>query len=316
MVKEIERIIIVTESDDKSSEKVIDWLNHYETSYLRNNVDSGFQKFSILLSNEKTSTSFSDTFFWNRRGYLPIIPFELKKSEWINYLSKEQIPVLFSLEKINQENYLGSYKNEACNNKILNLQVATSVGLEIPKTIVTNNKKDLVNFCESNKRYITKSIFQSPNLKRKNEYLYGNGTIELNLTKTAEVFSPSLVQEYIEKEIEIRIFFIEDNFFSMAIFSQGDQKTKIDFRNYNIDNPNRNVPYNLPKQVLNKLKKFAQLINCNTGSIDLILTPAKKYVFLEINPMGQFDWLSQDCNYYIEKKIAEILLKKNNGKRN
>jgi hypothetical protein len=48
----------------------------------------------------------------------------------------------------------------------------------------------------------------------------------------------------------------------------------------------------------------------NTGSIDLILTPNGEYFFLEINPMGQYDWLSKNCNYYIEKDIAEMLINK------
>ena len=47
----------------------------------------------------------------------------------------------------------------------------------------------------------------------------------------------------------------------------------------------------------------------NTGSIDLIYSLSNEYVFLEVNPQGQFDWLSKNCNYYIEKDIAELLKK-------
>lgn len=46
----------------------------------------------------------------------------------------------------------------------------------------------------------------------------------------------------------------------------------------------------------------------NTGSIDIVVTKDKRYVFLEINHVGQFGWLSENCNYYIEKHIAQELI--------
>jgi D-alanine-D-alanine ligase-like ATP-grasp enzyme len=50
------------------------------------------------------------------------------------------------------------------------------------------------------------------------------------------------------------------------------------------------------------------------GSIDMIYTTDNKYVFLEVNPSGQFLGYSDTCNYCIEKKIAEFLIKKQNEK--
>jgi D-alanine-D-alanine ligase-like ATP-grasp enzyme len=90
----------------------------------------------------------------------------------------------------------------------------------------------------------------------------------------------------------------------MAIFSQNDPKTQIDFRNYNNENPNRNIPFKLPKKIEKKLKKIIKIKQLDSCSIDLIVTPENEFVFLEINPQGQFEWISYYCNYHIEKKIA------------
>ena len=38
----------------------------------------------------------------------------------------------------------------------------------------------------------------------------------------------------------------------------------------------------------------------------MIVTPTNEYVFLEVNPVGQFNFVSELCNYYIEKNIAEF----------
>jgi glutathione synthase/RimK-type ligase-like ATP-grasp enzyme len=90
----------------------------------------------------------------------------------------------------------------------------------------------------------------------------------------------------------------------MAIFSQKNKKTKIDFRNYDDELPNRNVPYQLPKSVEGKLIQMLDFLDYTTGSIDLIKTKSGDYVFLEINPVGQFGMVSYPCNYYLEEKIA------------
>jgi hypothetical protein len=44
------------------------------------------------------------------------------------------------------------------------------------------------------------------------------------------------------------------------------------------------------------------------GSIDLIFNENGFY-FLENNPQGQYEWLSENCNYYVDRYIAEQLIK-------
>ena len=39
----------------------------------------------------------------------------------------------------------------------------------------------------------------------------------------------------------------------------------------------------------------------------MALTLDDKYIFFEINPIGQFEQVSFPSNYYLHKKIAEIL---------
>ena len=60
----------------------------------------------------------------------------------------------------------------------------------------------------------------------------------------------------------------------------------------------------LLEELKDKLTEFMEVSNLDTGSIDLIVTPNNEYIFLEVNPVGQFEWLSTNCNYYIEKHIA------------
>ena len=109
------------------------------------------------------------------------------------------------------------------------------------------------------------------------------------------------------KEIELRIFYLHGEFYSSAIFSQRDPQTRIDFRHYNNEKPNKVIPYKLPVEQEKKLQSLMQISGLNSGSIDMVLTDKGEYVFLEINPIGQFEQVSIPCNYNIFKKIAEIL---------
>ena len=114
-------------------------------------------------------------------------------------------------------------------------------------------------------------------------------------------------QEYVEKRFEIRVFYLYGCFYSMAIFSQGNEKTRVDYRNYDYERPNRNVPINLPLTMEKKITSFMGEMKLNSGSLDFIYGIDREFYFLEVNPIGQFDWLSKECNYYLDKQIAKEL---------
>lgn len=43
------------------------------------------------------------------------------------------------------------------------------------------------------------------------------------------------------------------------------------------------------------------------GAIDMIVTPQGKYIFLEVNPSGQYGWIEALTKMPISKAIAETL---------
>jgi len=44
------------------------------------------------------------------------------------------------------------------------------------------------------------------------------------------------------------------------------------------------------------------------GAIDMILTPDGRYVFLEINPSGQYAWIEMQTGLPISAAICDLLL--------
>ncbi|MGH9762966.1 MAG: hypothetical protein ACREAC_19250, partial [Blastocatellia bacterium] len=69
----------------------------------------------------------------------------------------------------------------------------------------------------------------------------------------------------------------------------------------------RTVPYRLSCDLESRLAALMKAVNLDTGSIDMVRTVDGRFVFLEVNPVGQFGMVSQPCNYYLERKLAKAL---------
>ena len=68
------------------------------------------------------------------------------------------------------------------------------------------------------------------------------------------------------------------------------------------------VPHELPANVAEKLYALMDALGLVFGSVDMIVTPEGKYVFLEINPNGQFDWVAKRAGLPIYEALADLLI--------
>jgi len=313
-------LLIQSSETDNTTSYVIQWLMYYGVKFQRVNgemsifscdfrLESG-KDIEITLSNTKgESIELSQvSTFWYRRGDWHIGRPKLDNfaGQTFGVLNQEWRILRETIEYyLESRPHLGSIKSEKYHNKIKSLTIANSIGILIPETIITGNKESMINRIRETS-YITKAIWNMFNIEDKGRHrtVGTNRVREENIECLQPKFYPTLIQKEIFKAFELRIFFLGQQFYSMAIFSQSDQQTELDFRNYNKEKPNRNVPFNLPLEIRLKLLKFIKKMNLDTGSIDMVVTQKGEFVFLEVNPLGQFGWVSDNCNYYLEEKIA------------
>jgi len=322
-------IIIFSQELDISTCDVIDWLDFYNVDFIRINVDDEAQvKIRIFITEEKSRIAFdykgtlfdlgTVSSYWYRRGGVlrltkPIILHKILKSKKVLkevqkdlWQEAKAITDFISQYLKNNVPHIGE-RESSFPNKLTMLQAASNVGLKIPKTLITNSKKDIEEFKLNTGSIITKGVQESLHFSSE-DCFYSVYTEEIQyVTDLPEYFHPSLFQQKIEKKFEIRTFYIQGDFYSMAIFSQNDPQTKIDFRKYNEKKPNRNVPFKLPHEIASKLTLFMKKMDMSSGSIDLVYTISGQFVFLEVNPIGQFAMTSEPCNYYLERIIANKL---------
>lgn len=327
-------ICIFSNPEDYTTTEIIRWLHHLgRREVIRVNCNDDFRSFPMHISISDDRFTFEwegRTIYlddieivWYRKGsnwlcdqfyevniedhqrlshYLnyKLKNEEAKLAEYLHYLIEHTVPVLGSSQKSDL-------------NKLLVLQAAKEAGLTVPSFHISNDKQQLEKIISDQKEYITKPLSDGLYLFDKVEtntgyFSYTEKTGKEEIASLPEQFSPSLLQEKIEKKFELRIFFLNDTCYAMAIFSQTDKQTQVDYRKYNDEKPNRYVPYLLPIEIEDKLKLLFQNIGLNTGSVDMMVDQEGNYYFLEINPVGQFSMVSIPCNYFLEKKTALYLI--------
>ena len=304
-----------------STEKVIDWLKYYKANFVRVNATDFYESLSYTGGKfDMLPQDINVCWFrrWMDEDYLSnkIITGDMDKGNMLElnmHLSLEAKVLNNHLwSSLKNKQWLTDPNREFGGNKLFYLKEAKKHGLDVPDTLITHCKERLIAFKEKHRRVISKSIGE-PVFFFDNDKGLSLKTIEVTDQLLAEVpdrFFPSLFQELIEKEFEIRSFFLDGKFYSMAIFSQLDEQTAIDFRNYNKTRPNRYVPYKLPEDIESKLLNFLRKAQISTGSLDIIKASDGRYVFLEINLVGQFGMTSMPCNYALDKAIANYLMKR------
>ena len=205
-----------------------------------------------------------------------------------------------------------SHPHRASLNKLNTLSRAAQAGFAVPATLVTTEREALRRFCAAHGEVITKPAGEVEMFLdgERSHFLF---TTILDLAAVDALparFAPSLFQEKVDKNYELRIFYLAGECHAMAIFSQADPQTRTDFRRYNRERPNRTVPYSLSPSTKERIDRLMSDLELETGSLDLLQTPDGREVFLEINPVGQFGMVSKPCNYGLEKKVAQLLMRK------
>ena len=320
-------VLIISEELDPSTCRVMDWLHFKGFQVKRINGKTFFsneyiqtitgesQEARFIYKNDTTFDAQKVTSIWYRRDELPklldryseVLKLEINSVKIDKYLNLEIASAKQALfAGINQSiKKLGHYIYNK-RQKIEMLLMAKKNNLQIPDTIITTSKKELIKFKKERSIIISKSIDNYINIEiNGDKYSFFTEVISQDLIeKLPDIFFPTLFQQKIEKVFDIRIFFIEGNFYSMAIFSEAKSKN-IDFRK-NI--ARRHVPFDLPKDIQKKINGLMNNLALNTGSIDLILDENDNFIFLEVNPVGQYDMVGTSCNYYLDKVIAEFLI--------
>ena len=198
--------------------------------------------------------------------------------------------------------------------KELQLKLATKIGLEIPDSLITNDERIARQFFDNttaNQHEVVTKMQSSFALTEsgKEEVVFTNTLKEEDLDTLEDlVHCPMQFQTKIEKAVELRVTIVGTKIFCHQLDSQAHAEAAVDWRRQGEQLVDDWTPYDLPVEIQEKMLKMMDLLQINYGAADIIVTPDGRYVFLEINPAGEFFWLDRQENHAISEEIAKVLL--------
>ena len=219
---------------------------------------------------------------------------QLYDEQWMAFVRN----LLIFEEVVWVNNPAATYKAE---NKILQLKYAKQLGFNIPYTLVTNKNVKL-----EDERYVIKSLDTAFfNIEEKEGFVYSNILRKDEIENANIKLAPITIQELINPKTDIRVTVVGMKVFATAITSKG-KGVDIDWRIVKDNVDFRTV--SLPVDIKNKCIQLVKSLELKFGAIDLLKTQDGGYVFLEINPTGEWAWLVHTTGQLIPQALVDILV--------
>lgn len=190
--------------------------------------------------------------------------------------------------------------------KPLQLQLAAECGLRVPRTLITNDAVHVREFADQLSGSMIYKPLSAPSVRADGELqlIYatqvdGSALREDDIGLTAHLF-----QECIPKEYDVRLTVVGDRFFAVAIHASSDQ-AYVDWRSHY--DALKYEAIETPEDVRYSIKALLERFGLTFGAFDFTVTPDGEWVFLELNPNGQWAWIEDHTGLPITAAVADLL---------
>jgi glutathione synthase/RimK-type ligase-like ATP-grasp enzyme len=193
--------------------------------------------------------------------------------------------------------------------KIAQLGWAQKAGFQVPETIVTNDPAQARHFYEEHRGKVVYKTLCMPFIQHSPELVGALYTTPIGPEQAREFDRVSVLpcqfQEYLEKRLEIRATVIGDSVYSASIDASGTELGRHDWRRYEPGTVYSR--HTLPGDIEEACLRLVRMLDLQFGAIDLVLKPDGTYVFLEINPNGQWAFVEQVTGLPLAEAIVQLL---------
>lgn len=187
------------------------------------------------------------------------------------------------------------------------LALAARCGLQVPRTMVTNDAAAVRRFAGSVEHGMVIKALASNILYEDGQRKVGH-THKLTDDDLAELDGVELTahqfQEWIPKSHEVRLIVVGEELFAVGIHTT-DPAALIDWRaDYDA------LTYStsdVPAGVASGVRAFMTASGLNFSALDFVVTPDGRWVFLESNAGGQYGWLTSTLGTAVSDAIAGLL---------
>lgn len=301
-------ILIITHKNDFTADYVINIFNQKGIAYFRLNCEEILnEEWSFRDGNDFVFSVHGKSKFhsvWFRRTKLPQ-NLSLSKGEDL-YILNETDSLLKNIFSTIDSNWVSDpYSVFKAENKLYQLKMAKRLGFIIPETLVTNSRDELLDFYQAQGEIVIKPLSQTRIVGKDGvQFLFTNKVTSQNMETLKHYdISPCIFQKLISKKRELRITVVGDKVFAAGVDSQISEETKVDWRR-------KQLPF-FPMEISDDLKDMCvglvRSLGLQFAAIDMVEKKDGTYVFLEINPNGQWVWIEQQTGLEISEALIEKL---------
>lgn len=193
-------------------------------------------------------------------------------------------------------------------NKLLQLTAAQAAGLAVPQTLFSNHAEDAIRFYDDHNGDVVVKLHGalSKTMDGRGDFFPTTRLRKEDVPMLESLSAcPMILQEYIPKDRELRIVYVDGEFFTGSLRAPD----TTDWRTASTT-VIQWEPFVLPPTQEEKISRLMQLLGLPFGAIDMIVQPDGQYVFLEVNPQGEWGMLQKYLGFPIAETIAEKLVQK------
>ena len=189
--------------------------------------------------------------------------------------------------------------------KALQLAEASKAGLKIPHTLISNDVAQATTFVDAlgDTECAIKPLMAVGVTDEQGFRLPLTTTLPRGHSLESVALAPTMLQPYVDKAFELRCVVIGEKIFCAKMDSQANEDSRIDWRG---GDPEHEI-FALPEQVEASLRRLMDSFGLNFASLDMIVTPEGEFVFLELNPNGQWLWLELELGLPLVASMADLL---------
>ena len=195
--------------------------------------------------------------------------------------------------------------------KALQLAEASKAGLKIPHTLISNDVAQATTFVDAlgDTECAIKPLMALGVTDEQGFRLPLTTTLPRGHSLESVALAPTMFQPYVDKAFELRCVVIGERIFCAKMDSQANENSRLDWRG---GNPEHEI-FALPEQVQASLRRLMDSFGLNFASVDMIVTPEGEFVFLELNPNGQWLWLELELRLPLVASMADLLTSNHPG---
>lgn len=185
------------------------------------------------------------------------------------------------------------------------LAAASRAGLRIPKTLITNDPTAAKSFVCGLPKAVYKKLSGGPGSENGNGVAIYTTTVDPGehdwdvVRRTAHMF-----QEWVPKAFDVRLTVVGEANFATRI-DAGSPEAMVDWRrDYDA------LTYSaveVPSDVRTGVTGLLGELRVAYAALDFVVTPDQQWIFLEVNPNGQWGWIAHYTGYPIASTIADFL---------